>query len=155
MSRGYQRTIIFGHLGDDPVVKATQNGGLVAEIRVAVTEVYRDRAGDAVEHTEWLRAKLFGRNAETAQKYLAKGRLVGVEGRIRTEKWQASDGSDRYSQWIYCDPHGLTLLGPREHASTRREHQGRGAGEGSPSPASAPPSSAPADDFADDDSIPF
>jgi len=99
----------------------------------------------------WLHAKLFGRNAETAQKYLAKGRLCGIEGRLRTEKWQASDGSDRYSTWIYVDPRGLTLLGGREHAQTRRDHQGRGVAS-STSPASAAPA-APA--FADDDTIPF
>lgn len=150
MSRGFQRIIITGHLGDDPVVKAFQNGGLVAEIRIAVTEVWRDREGAPVEHTEWCRAKLFGRNAETAQKYLAKGRLCGIEGRLRTEKWQASDGSDRYSTWIYVDPTGLTLLGGRDHATTRREHQGRG--EGASSTPSTPSSST--DDFGDD-VIPF
>lgn len=154
MSRGYQRFIATGHLGADPVVKATQNGGLVAEIRMAVTEVYRDRAGQPVEHTEWLRAKLFGRNAEIAQKYLAKGRLCGIEGRLRTEQWQASDGSDRYSTWIYVDPTGLTLLGGREHAQASRDHQGRGVESPTGAPASAASSSATADDFADDD-IPF
>ncbi|RRN78503.1 single-stranded DNA-binding protein [Pseudoxanthomonas sp. SGD-10] len=146
MSRGYQRITVVGHLGDDPVVKATQGGGLVAEIRIAVTDTYRDRAGNAVEHTEWLRAKLFGRNAEIAQRYLARGRLACIEGRIRTEKWQAADGSDRYSQWIYVEPNGLTLLGSREHARTGRDHQGRAGagGEG----ASASPSSP-------DDDLPF
>lgn len=154
MSRGYQRVTVVGHLGDDPVVKATQNGGLVAGSRIAVTEVYRDRDGNQVEHAEWLRAKLFGRNAETAQRYLRRGRMACIEGRIRTEKWQAADGSDRYSQWIYVDPQGLTLLGSRDHAQTGRDHQGR-------APASPPAAALPGEgastssDWPADDDIPF
>lgn len=154
MSRGYQRITVVGHLGDDPVVKATPNGGLVAEIRIAVTEVYRDRDGNQVEHTEWLRAKLFGRNAETAQRYLRRGRLACIEGRIRTEKWQAADGSDRYSQWIYVEPHGLTLLGSREHAQTGRDHQGR-APASPPAEAPSGEGAAPSSDWPADDDIPF
>lgn len=146
MSRGFQRVILAGHLGADPVVKAPQAGGLVGELRVAVTEVFKTHDGQRTEHTEWLRIKLFGRNAEIAQQYLKKGALVSVEGKIVTEKWQAGDGSDRYSQWIYCAQHGLHLLGGgRDHETTRAEHQGR-AGQGA---------SPPADDGFDDDEIGF
>ncbi|WP_337052539.1 single-stranded DNA-binding protein [Pseudoxanthomonas sp. USHLN014] len=128
MSRGHQRVIVTGHLGADPEVKAPQAGGLIAEFRVAVTEVFKNRAGEREEHTEWLRIKAFNRNAEVAQQYLHKGALVTVEGKLRTERWQASDGSDRYSTWVYCDPGGLTLHGSREHARTGTEHQGRATG---------------------------
>ncbi len=144
MSRGFQRVIATGHLGDAPTIKAPQNGGLVAELRIAVTESYRDRAGKTTQHTEWIRAKCFGRTAEIAQQYLFKGRLVTIEGKLHTEKWQASDGSDRYSTWIYLSPGGLTLHGSNEHERTRAEHQAR-------TPAPTPPQDAPIDDWGDDD----
>jgi len=147
MSRGHQRVIATGHLGDHPVIKAPQAGGLIAEFRIAVTDTFKDREGNRVEHTEWLRIKAFGRTAEIAQQYLAKGRLVTVEGKIRTEKWRATDGSDRYSQWIYIDnPRGLTLHGGNDHDQTRREHQGRPA---EPTPAKTTQHSA--EDAADDE----
>ncbi|RZZ87834.1 single-stranded DNA-binding protein [Pseudoxanthomonas winnipegensis] len=148
MSRGHQRVIVTGHLGADPEVKAPQAGGLIADFRVAVTEVFKNRAGEREEHTEWLRIKAFNRCAEIAQQYLRKGSLVTIEGKLRTERWQASDGSDRYSAWIYCDPRGLTLHGGREHARTGVEHQGR---------SSAPPGRAPAQPQPGDvdDDIPF
>lgn len=145
MSRGHQRVIVTGHLGADPDIKAPQAGGLIAEIRVAVTEVFTSRAGQREEHTEWLRIKAFGRNAEIIQQYLRKGSLVTVEGKLHTERWQAGDYSDRYSTWIYCDPRGLTLHGGREHERTAPQHQGRGQA----APARAP--AEPEQEFVDDD----
>lgn len=121
---GHQITIATGHLGADPSVRVLPGGGAVADIRIAVTETWRDRnTGERIEHTEWLRVKSFGKLAESVDKYLRKGRLVTVEGRIRTEKWQHSDGSDRYSTWIYADDIRFHGAG---HELTRREHQGRG-----------------------------
>lgn len=120
---GHQILVATGHLGDDPTIRATEGGTVIAELRVAVTDVWKDRNGERVEHTEWLRIKAFGREAENAGHYLRKGRLVTVEGRLRTEKWQASDGSDRYSTWIYAD--SIQYHGKREHTETRREHSGR------------------------------
>lgn len=146
MSRGHQIVIATGHLGDDPTVKAPQSGGLIAEFRIAVTDVWKDKNNNKQEHTEWLRVKVFGRLAEIAQQYLTKGRLVTIEGKIRTEKWQASDGSDRYSQWIYADE--FHMHGGNAHETTKREHQGR------QKPAEESTASAPDAQFNDDD-IPF
>lgn len=148
---GHQKLIATGHLGADPALKVA-GGGTCAEMRIAVTDVWRDRAGERVEHTEWLRIKAFGRDAENAGKFLKTGRLITVEGKLRTEKWQANDGSDRYSTWIYAEPGGITWHGGREHAETRIEHRGR----------VAPPGAGAADSdgqttehqFTDDD-IPF
>lgn len=121
---GHQIIIATGHLGADPSVRALQSGATVADIRVAVSETWRDRTtGERIEHTEWLRVKSFGKLAENVDKYLRKGRLVTVEGRLRTEKWQAGDGSDRYTTWIYADDIQFHGAG---HERTRREHQGRG-----------------------------
>lgn len=149
MSRGHQIFIATGHLGDAPMVKAPQSGGLIAEFRIAVGEVWKDKQGNKQEHTEWLRIKVFGRLAEIAQQYLVKGSLVTVEGKIRTEKWQAADGSDRYSQWIYTEE--LQMHGGRDHEKTQREHQGR-----APAPASnTPPAEQQQESQFHDDDIPF
>ena len=120
---GHQTIIATGHLGADPVIRATQAGGAVTELRIAVTDTWRGRDGERVEHTEWLRIKAFGRTAELAGQYLRTGRLITVQGKLRTEKWQHSDGSDRYSTWIYADR--IEFHGRREHAATAPEHQGR------------------------------
>jgi len=150
---GHQKIIATGHLGADPAVKAGE-GGTVAELRIAVTDAWRDRAGERVEHTEWLRIKAFSRDAENAGKFLRKGRLITVEGKLRTEKWQAGDGSDRYSTWIYAEPGGITWHGGRDHADTRREHQGRGATPAPTSPADADAPTHREEQFNDDD-LPF
>ena len=146
MSRGHQVFIATGHLGDDPAVKAPQSGGLIAEFRIAVTDVWKDKQGNRHEHTEWIRIKVFGRRAEIAQQYLRKGMLVTVEGKVRTEKWQAADGSDRYSQWIYADE--FHMYGGNAHETTQREHQRNHK------PAEQPATQAPDGQFNDDD-IPF
>lgn len=126
MSRGHQRIIVTGYLGADPVTKAPPRGGTVTEMRLAVTEVYRGKGEELQEHTEWLRIKLFGRDADTAGKYLAKGRMCTIEGKLHTEKWQASDGSDRYTTWIYATPGSLVLYGGSlDGQETGRAHQGR------------------------------
>lgn len=150
---GHQKLIATGHLGADPSVKVA-GGGTCAEMRIAVTDVWRDRAGERVEHTEWLRIKAFGRDAENAGKFLKTGRLITVEGKLRTEKWQANDGSDRYSTWIYAEPGGITWHGGREHADTRPEHRGRGApSDDATAPGAAQPSKVETQ-FNDDD-LPF
>jgi single-strand DNA-binding protein len=146
MSRGHQLFVATGRLGADPVTKAPQSGGVITEFRIACTEVWKGRDGTKHEHTEWIRAKLFGRAAEIAQQYLAKGSLVTIEGKVRTEKWQASDGSDRYSQWIYVDE--LHMHGGNPHEATKPEHQGR--------PKQADDTNAaPVDSQFNDDDIPF
>lgn len=143
---GHQIVVATGHLGADPTVKATQGGGAVTELRIAVTDVWRDRAGERVEHTEWLRIKAFGRTAELAGQYLRTGRLITVQGKLRTEKWQHADGGDRYSTWIYADR--IEFHGPRDHASTRPEHQGRAATTTEPPDRADEP-------WPDEDKIPF
>ncbi|MCD7096896.1 single-stranded DNA-binding protein [Stenotrophomonas sp. MMGLT7] len=132
MSRGQQVVTVTGTLSADPVIRAPQAGGLVAELTIPVSEFFTDRAGERQEHTEWMRIKLFGRQAEVAQQYLAKGRLVSVKGRQHTETWQ-QDGETRYSTWIYADVrNGLTLYGDREHARTASAHQGRAVQRSAP-----------------------
>lgn len=141
MSRGHQIVIITGRLAEEPVIKAGQGGGLVAELKIPVTDVYRKRGSDeTVEHTEWLRIKVFGRRAEIAQQYLSKGRVVTIEGRLHTEQWEdAATGKTRYSTWIYASE--LIMQAgrepPQDHERTRPEHRGRAAGSEMGVPTSA------------------
>jgi single-strand DNA-binding protein len=106
------KAIIVGNLGDDPEMRYLPSGDAVANIRVATTEKWKDKAsGEMKEATEWHRISFFGRTAEVASQYLKKGSQVYVEGSIRTRKWQDKDGQDRYSTEIRGDL--LKMLGGR------------------------------------------
>lgn len=103
-SRGVNKVIVVGNLGNDPEVKYMPNGGAVTNISVATSEVWKDKqTGQPQERTEWHRIVFFNRIAEIAGEYLRKGSKVYIEGSLRTRKWQAQDGSDRYSTEIVAD----------------------------------------------------
>jgi len=92
------KVMLFGRLGRDPEVRATnENGGKVCNLSLATSERYKDRAGEWQEATEWHRVVAFGRTAENCEQYLAKGREVLVEGRLRTREWEDQSGAKRYA----------------------------------------------------------
>ncbi|MDX1607260.1 MAG: single-stranded DNA-binding protein, partial [Candidatus Competibacterales bacterium] len=96
MARGVNKVILIGNLGQDPEVRYTQNGDPIANLRIATSEVWRDKqSGEQQERTEWHTVVFFGKIAEVAQQYLKKGSKVYVEGSLRTRKWQGQDGQDR------------------------------------------------------------
>lgn len=98
MARGINKVMIMGNLGADPEVSYMPSGGSVTKIRVATSEVWKDKqTGEKQERTEWHRITLFNRLAEIAGQYLRKGSRVFVEGSLRTSKWQDPNGNDRYS----------------------------------------------------------
>lgn len=106
------KVIIVGNLGADPETRYLPSGDAVANIRVATTDRWKDKAsGEQKEATEWHRIGFFGRLAEVAGEYLKKGSQVYVEGSIHTRKWQDKDGQDRYSTEIRG--HSLQMLGNR------------------------------------------
>jgi len=106
------KVILVGNLGADPEVRYLPSGDAVANIRLATTDRYKDKAsGENKEVTEWHRVSFFGRLAEIVSEYLKKGSSVYIEGRIRTRKWQAQDGTDRYSTEIVADQ--MQMLGGR------------------------------------------
>ncbi|HDR9259643.1 TPA: single-stranded DNA-binding protein [Burkholderia vietnamiensis] len=106
------KVILVGNLGADPEVRYLPSGDAVANIRLATTDRYKDKAsGDFKEITEWHRVAFFGRLAEVVSEYLKKGAPVYIEGRIRTRKWQGQDGQDRYSTEIVADQ--MQMLGSR------------------------------------------
>ena len=95
------RAQIIGHLGNDPEMRSLPSGDAVANLSIATSERWKDKAtGEQKEATEWHRCALFGRQAEIAGQYLRKGSLVYVEGPIQTRKWQDQEGNDRYSTEI-------------------------------------------------------
>ena len=88
------KVILVGNLGADPEIRYLPSGDAVANIRLATTDRYKDKAsGEMKEATEWHRVSFFGRLAEIVSEYLKKGSSVYLEGRIRTRKWQDQDGT--------------------------------------------------------------
>jgi single-strand DNA-binding protein len=109
------KVILIGNLGRDPEVRYLPEGGAVANISVATTEVWKDKSGEKQERTEWHRVAFFGRLAEIVGEYLKKGSQVYVEGSLRTRKWQDKDGHDRYTTEIVASD--MKMLGSRAGAS--------------------------------------
>lgn len=95
--RGVNRVTIIGNLGADPEHRQFEGGGSVTNISVATSEQWTDKnSGEKREATEWHRISLFNRLGEVAAQYLRKGSKVYIEGQLKTRKYQADDGSDRY-----------------------------------------------------------
>jgi single-strand DNA-binding protein len=112
MARGVNKVILVGHLGQDPEVKYMPSGSAVANVSVATTESWKDKnSGEKQERTEWHRVVFYARLAEIVGEYLRKGSQVYVEGRLQTRKWQAKDGSDRYTTEIVASD--MQMLGGR------------------------------------------
>lgn len=99
MSMNNQAQLI-GRLGADPQVNYAPDGQMIANLRVATDESYKNQDGDRIQRTEWHRVVMFGKIAEIANDYLSKGRLVGVSGKLRTRKWTDQDKIDRYTTEI-------------------------------------------------------
>lgn len=97
-SRGVNKVILVGNLGNDPEVRYTQAGAAIANCSIATSESWKDKqTGENNERTEWHRVVFFNRLGEIAGEYLRKGSKVYVEGQLRTRKWQDKDGQDRYT----------------------------------------------------------
>lgn len=126
MSRGVNKVILVGHLGQDPEVRYMPNGNAVANISVATSESWKDQQGQQQEKTEWHRVTLFGKLAEITGEYLRKGSQVYIEGKLQTRKWQAQDGSDRYTTEIVVDMHGsMQMLGSKPNGQPQAQGQGQ------------------------------
>jgi len=108
----YNKTVIIGRLGADPVIRFTQDQKAIANLSVATTETWKDRqSGERKEKTEWHRVVLFGNLAEIARDHLNKGALVLFEGPLRTRKWQNKEGSDQYATEIHAET--MKMLGSK------------------------------------------
>lgn len=92
------RCEFIGNLGADPEIRTFSNGDKVANIRIAVSEKWRDKnSGEAREHTEWVSVAVFGALVKVVEQYLNKGSKVYIAGKWKTRKWQSQSGEDRYS----------------------------------------------------------
>jgi single-strand DNA-binding protein len=103
------KVILVGNLGRDAELRYTPGGAAVATLNLATTEVWNDRNNQRQEKTEWHRVVLWGKQAESLQEYLTKGKQIYVEGRLQTRQWDDKDGNKRYTTESKCDR--VTLLG--------------------------------------------
>lgn len=107
MSRGVNKVILLGNLGNDPDIRHAQNGNAIANLSVATAEQWNDKqTGEKQTRTEWHRVVIFGKLAEVAGQYLRKGSKVYLEGKLQTRKWQDQQGQDRYSTEVVIDING-------------------------------------------------
>ncbi|WEF11394.1 single-stranded DNA-binding protein SSB1 [Pectobacterium actinidiae] len=115
-SRGVNKVILVGNLGQDPEVRYMPNGGAVANITLATSESWRDKqTGEQKEKTEWHRVVLFGKLAEVAGEYLRKGSQVYIEGALQTRKWADQSGVERYTTEVVVNVGGtMQMLGGRQ-----------------------------------------
>jgi single-strand DNA-binding protein len=90
------KVILIGHLGADPELKYTPSGSAVCDLRLATSESYQGKDGKQQERTDWHRVTVWGKQAEAAAKYLGKGSLCYVEGRLQTRSWDDKDGKKQY-----------------------------------------------------------
>lgn len=118
MAGGVNKVILIGNLGGDPEIRYTGTGTAVCELRLATSESWKDKQGQKQERVEWHRIVVWGKDAENAGKYLAKGRQIYVEGRIQTRKYEAKDGTDRYVTEIVAQH--ITYLGGGKDGERRR-----------------------------------
>lgn len=127
------KVIIVGNLGADPEIKSFTNGGRIANLRIATSESWKDRqSGERKQRTEWHSVVLQSDGlVGVAERYLKKGSKVYIEGQLRTRKWTAQDGSDRYSTEIVIAPFGgnLTMLdGPQQGTQRQTDNSRSGWG---------------------------
>ena len=148
-SRGINKVILVGNLGNDPEHRVLPSGGGVTNISLATAESWKDKAsGEQKERTEWHRVVFFNRLSEIAAEYLRKGSKVYVEGTLRTRKWQDQSGQDRYTTEIVGAE--MQMLDSRGATQDGGGYQSAPAAS-SPAPAAANPEPI---DFPEDD-IPF
>lgn len=109
--RGVNRVMLIGNLGKDPDVQYLEGNIGVAKFSLATTETYKDRGGKLVSQTEWHTVVLWRGLAELAQKYLHKGSLVYIEGRLRTRSWEDKEGNKKFATEVVGD--NLIMLDKR------------------------------------------
>ncbi|ECE0917618.1 single-stranded DNA-binding protein [Salmonella enterica] len=141
-TRGVNKVILVGNLGQDPEVRYMPNGGAVANLTLATSETWRDKAdGEMREHIEWHRVVVFGKLAEIASEYLRKGAQVYIEGQLRTRKWTDQSGQDKYTTEVVVGQNGtMQMLGRCES----QPQQGGQQFSGQPQPQPEPQTPSPA-----------
>ncbi|MDP2109962.1 MAG: single-stranded DNA-binding protein [Thiobacillus sp.] len=160
------KVILVGNLGRDPDMRYLPSGEAVANLAIATTDKFKNKAGEMVEQTEWHRVSFFGRTAEVCGQYLKKGSQVYVEGSIRTRKYTDKEGVEKYATEIRGDR--MQMLGSKgggggmadmddgayDQSAPAQRSQPQGGSSRANAPAAAQrPASSGFDDM--DDDIPF
>ena len=118
----FNKIVIVGHLGRDPELRYTPQGTALCKFSVATSERRKNTVGEMEDHTTWFRITAWGRVAELANEYLAKGRQVYIEGRFRLEEYTDRDGQTRHSAEVTATE--VHFLGSRsEPAAPARERE--------------------------------
>ena len=156
MSKGINKVIIIGNLGQDPETRSFPDGGAITSITIATSESWKDKqTGQQQERTEWHKVVFRNRLAEIAAQYLKKGSKIYIEGSLRTRKWQNQQGVDQYTTEIHAVT--MQMLDSRSEASAgsyapAQDYRGHsGSNQANPAYQQQEPPSF--DDF--DDDIPF
>jgi single-strand DNA-binding protein len=144
MAGSVNKVILIGNLGADPEIRRTQDGRPIANLRIATSETWRDKAtGERKERTEWHRVVIFSEPlCRVVEQYLKKGSKVYLEGQLQTRKWQDQSGQDRYSTEVVLQGFNsqLTMLdraGGGGGGDFGSQDPGSGADFGSPGPTAA------------------
>ena len=112
---GVNKVILIGNLGRDPEVRTLDGGDKVANFTLATSESYKNRDGERITQTEWHNIVLWRGLADVAEKYLAKGKQIYIEGKIRTRSWEDKDGNKRYTTEVVGD--NMVMLSRAEGAT--------------------------------------
>src|ERR1017187_10340941 len=138
--RGVNRVMLIGNLGKDPDVQHLEGNIAVAKFSLATTETFKDRTGKLISQTEWHTVVLWRGLAELAQKYLHKGSLVYIEGRLRTRSWEDKEGNKKFATEVVGD--NLIMLDKRSDAAHSHlpSQEGMEGGNGTEGPPVGEPS---------------
>lgn len=120
------KVILVGHLGRDPELRYTPSGSPVATFSLATNDTWTDKAGEKQERTEWHRVVVWGKQAEIAGEYLAKGKQVFIEGSLQTREWNDRDGNKRQTTEVRAQR--VIMLGRGEGRSEGGAGSGMGRG---------------------------
>lgn len=154
-SKGVNKVIIVGNLGNDPEVRYMPNGNAVANLSVATSESWKDQQGQQQSKTEWHKVTMYRKLAEIAGEYLKKGSQVFIEGKLQTRKWQDQQGNDKYTTEIIAD--NMQMLGSNQNSGQSAPSSGYNSGQQqAPKQQQRPAQQAPsAPDISFDDDVPF
>lgn len=123
--KGVNKVILVGNIGQDPNIRFTPDGKAIANLSLATSESWKDQQGQQQTKTEWHRIVVFGKLAEIVQQYVTKGSKLYVEGKLQTRKYQAQDGSDRYTTEVIVDSFNgvLQMLDSRQDNGPQGQQQ--------------------------------
>jgi len=112
MSTLRNKVQLIGNLGQDPEIKTLDSGSKLAKFSLATSESYTNKQGEKITDTQWHNIICWGKTADIVERYVAKGKQVGIEGKLTTRSWEDKEGNKRYTTEVVCNE--LLLLGSRD-----------------------------------------